>query len=102
MSVSTSFESLVSFFSRAIDDFHSSYRLLPEGPSSDRLTSTISGASEATALGLKSGPDADESTLMYATAFDFKSSANCSPHSVEPVRPTSSPSQLQITIVRFG
>src|SRR5947209_10228219 len=57
--------------------------------------SSRNGASDAMALPSKSGPDVDESTFIYATAFFFRSSSNCSPHSVDPVSPTSSPSHEQ-------
>ena len=60
------------------------------------------GASDPTADRSSRGPDADESTFRYATAFCLSSAANCSPHSVDPVSVTSSPSQAQNTSVRLG
>ena len=66
------------------------------------MSSTIIGASDPTADRSSRGPDADESTLKYATAFSRSSDRNCSPHSVDPVSVTSSPSQLQNTSVRLG
>src|SRR5512137_2586684 len=69
------------------------------------------GARDATAEGEKlrpsgpavvAAPATDSSTLIYATSFCLRSSANCSPHSVEPVKAYSSPSQLQTTRVRRG
>src|SRR5229473_6049366 len=83
----------------------------PEGARTSLEASTSIGASEATADGEKlkpsgpavvAAPATDSSTLRYATSFFFKSSANCSPHSVEPVSAYSSPSQLQTTTVRRG
>src|SRR5215467_15443834 len=114
MRVSTSAESLggpANFLSRIEVARHASYKLFPDGARTSLEASTNMGAREATAVGLKlspSGPAAvaapatDESTFRYATSFFFRSSANCSPHSVEPVSAYSSPSQLQTIIVRRG
>src|SRR5713226_5121443 len=90
---------------------HASYKDFPDGARTSFAASTSIGASEATADGEKlkpsgpavvAAPATDSSTLRYATSFFFKSSANCSPHSVEPVNAYSSPSQLQTTTVRRG
>src|SRR5581483_6039630 len=102
MRVSAKASSVTSFFLPAEEAFHASYKDLPDGSFNERLVSTSIGASEATALPSKLGPEVEESTLMYATAFLRSSSANCSPHSVDPVSPTSSPSQLHMTRVRRG
>ena len=69
--------------------------------SSEELHARL-GASDPTADRSSRGPDADESTFRYATAFCLSSAANCSPHSVDPVSVTSSPSQAQNTSVRLG
>src|SRR5690242_16568749 len=114
MRVSISAESvggLADFLSRMEVARHASYKLFPDGARTSFEASTSIGAKEATALGLKlspsgpavvAAPETDESTFRYATSFFFKSSANCSPHSVEPVRAYSSPSQLHAMIVRRG
>src|SRR6266436_4273393 len=86
---------------------HASYKDLPDDTRTSLEASTNIGASEATAAGEKlnpsgpavvAAPATDSSTLRYATSFFFRSPANCSPHSVEPVRAYSSPSQLQTTM----
>src|SRR5437660_12566345 len=101
----------LAFVSRIDVARHASYRDLPDGARTSLEASTSIGASEATAEGEKlspsgpaviAAPATDSSTFKYATSFFFKSSANCSPHSVEPVSAYSSPSQLQTTIVRRG
>src|SRR5258708_31803716 len=90
---------------------HASYKDLPDDMRTSFEASTNIGASEATAAGEKlnpSGPAAvaapatDSSTLRYATSFFFRSSANFSPHSFEPVSAHSSPSQLHTTTARRG
>src|SRR5262245_37551966 len=75
---------------------------MPDGSRSSLVRSTTIGASDPTADRPRCGPDADESTLRYAIAFCRSSDRNCSPHSVDPVSVTSSPSQLQNTSVRLG
>src|SRR6266853_1204201 len=99
------------FESRIAVARHASYKDLPDGTRTSFEASTSIGASEATAAGEKlnpsgpavvAAPTTDSSTLRYATSFFFRSSANCSPHSVEPVSAYSSPSQLQTTTVRRG
>src|SRR5712692_1757823 len=47
------------------------------------------------------GPETATSTLKYAAALASCASC-CSPHSVEPIKPSSSPSQLPMTMVRLG
>src|SRR5216683_4834488 len=97
--------------SRIVVARQDSYRDFPEGARTSFEASTSIGAREATAEGEKlkpsgpavvAAPATDSSTLRYATSFFFRSSANCSPHSVEPVSAYSSPSQLQTTMVRRG
>jgi hypothetical protein len=58
--------------------------------------------SDAIAPASKVLPLVEPSTFRYAIAFLFRSSAKCSPHSVEPVRCHSSASQLAKTIDRLG
>src|SRR2546426_5738248 len=66
------------------------------------VAARISFHSDGTEEAPKFGPDTATSTFKYATAFVFNSSAYSSAHSVEPIRPYSSASQLQSTIVRRG
>src|SRR5262245_61871850 len=51
---------------------------------------------------LQCGPETATSRFKYATAFSFSSDAYSSAHSVEPINPYSSASQLPRTIVRRG
>src|SRR5215467_7986147 len=97
--------------SRLLVALHASYKDFPDGARTSFEACTNMGASEATAAGEKlspsgpavaAAPATDSSTFKYATSFLFKSSANCSPHSVDPVSAYSSPSQLQTTSVRRG
>src|SRR5258707_13443211 len=90
---------------------HASYKDSPDGARTSLEACTSIGAREATAEAEKlkpsgpavvAAPATDSSTLRYATSFFFKSSANCSPHSVEPVSADSRPSQLQTITVRRG
>ena len=99
----------LAFSSRLLVARQASYNDFPEGARASFEASTSIGASEATAEGEKLSPSSpavvaapatDSSTFRYATSFFFKSSANCSPHSVEPVSAYSSPSQLQAITVR--
>src|SRR6266446_10195468 len=85
----------LAFESRIVVARQASYRDFPEGARMSLDASTSMGAREATAEGEKlrpsgpavvAAPATDSSTLRYATSFFFRSSANCSPHSVEPVR----------------
>src|SRR5579863_7922018 len=97
MRVSTSAESAggpANFLSRTDVALHASYKDFPDGARTSLVASISMGAREATAVGLKlspsgpavlAAPATDESTFTYATSFFFKSSANCSPHSVDPV-----------------
>src|SRR5437016_12903467 len=50
----------------------------------------------------KFGPETATSTFRYATAFSFNSDAFSSAHSVEPINPCSSASQLQRMMERRG
>src|SRR5260370_9018791 len=110
MGVSTSALSnggVLAFESRSVVARQASYRDLPDGARTSLEASTSIGAREATAEGEKlspsepavvAAPATDSSTLRYATRFLFNSSANCSPHSVEPLSAYSSPAHLQTTI----
>src|SRR2546422_11529680 len=72
------------------------------GSLTSRVAARINFQSEGTDDAPKFGPETATSTFTYATAFAFNSSAYSSAHSVEPIRPYSSPSQLHRIIVRFG
>src|SRR5262249_25714822 len=73
----------------------------PLGLGTCLVTSRTNCFNAGTALAPKLGPATPTSMLRYATAC-CSSSACCSPHSVEPIMPCSSPSQLQKTMVRRG
>src|SRR5438445_4503044 len=77
--------------------------VLPDfGSFTSRVAARISFQSDGTDDTLKFGPETATSTLRYATAFWTNSSAFSSAHSVEPIRPYSSASQLQRMILRRG
>src|ERR1700731_1895210 len=85
----------LAFESRLAVALQASYRDFPEGARTSLEASTSIGAREATAEGEKlrpwgpavvTAPATDSSPLRYATSFFFRSTANCSPHWVEPVR----------------
>src|SRR5204862_549500 len=67
-----------------------------------RVAPRISFHSDGTEDTPKLGPETATSTFRYATAFDCNSSAFSSAHSVDPIKPCSSPSQLQRMMVRRG
>src|SRR5579859_6543060 len=71
------------------------------GLGTDFAISRMKFLSEGTAEAEKSGPETATSTLKYATAL-LSCCACCSTHSVDPIRPSSSASQLQKMIERFG
>src|SRR5207245_5886248 len=114
MRVSTSALSnggVLAFESRIMVARQASYRDFSDGARTSFEAPTSIGAREATAEGEKlkpsgpavvAAPATDSSTLRYATSFFFRSYANCSPNSVEPVSAYSSPYQLQTTILLRG
>src|SRR3989441_9210372 len=72
------------------------------GSLTSRVAARINFQSEGTDDAPKFGHETATSTFRYATTFAFNSSAYSSAHSVDPIRPYSSASQLQSTIVRRG
>src|SRR6478672_2465191 len=73
----------------------------PLGLGTTRVTSRINCLSVGTDDAPNLEPDTATSILKYATALASSDSC-CSPHSVEPMSPSSSPSQLPMTMLRFG
>src|SRR3974390_1719466 len=89
-------------FSRfSLAAFHCSYTLPPLGLGTACDTSRRYCFRLGTADAPKFGPATATSMLKYTTALR-SSSACCSANSVEPIRPSSSASQLANTRVRFG
>src|SRR5437763_8399837 len=78
-----------------------SYTVPPFGLGTDLVMSRTNCFRDGTAEAPNFWPETATSMLKYAGA--LRSSASfCSTHSVEPIRPSSSPSQLPKTSVRFG
>ena len=75
---------------------------LSVGSGTSRAASRTNSLSDGVADAVKLGPATPTSVLMYATAFACSSARFASTHSVEPIRPGSSPSHSHITIVRRG
>src|SRR5204863_1703287 len=78
-----------------------SYTVPPFGLGTTLVTSRRNCFRLGTADAPNFAPDTATSTLKYAAAFASSDSC-CSTHSVEPISPSSSPSQLPKISVRFG
>src|ERR1700751_5220659 len=78
-----------------------SYTVPPLGLGTTLVTSRRNCLRLGTAEPPNFAPETATSILKYAG--EFRSSTSCcSTHSVEPIKPSSSPSQLANTMVRFG
>ena len=73
-----------------------------DGALTSRVAALMSFHIDGTDDAPKFAPDTAASMLRYTTAFSFNSEAFSSAHSVEPIRPCSSASQLQRMIERRG
>src|SRR5580698_1949941 len=83
------------------DFSQASYTVPPLGLGTALVTSRRNSFRLGTADAPNFDPETATSILKYAGAFSNSDSC-CSAHSVEPIRPSSSPSQLAKTSVRFG